>query len=213
MTRLNGLNRAATFRTPGVVGGTAIAIVVLALASAFARGSDAKAGAASASQQGVGAAAPIYGIKLPPGYRDWTFISMARVGPPVNDMRAKLGNEVAIRAYREGKIPFPDGTIIARLAYNQATSEENNAALGAAARTQGLSPDAVRQLVWGSFVAGPATNVQLMVKDARNYASTGGWGFAQFTAGKPDTGAVLRTCFPCHAPAKDRDFVFTSYAP
>jgi len=31
-------------------------------------------------------------------------------------MRAKLGNDIAIRAYREGKVPFPDGAIIARLA-------------------------------------------------------------------------------------------------
>src|SRR5215470_16641748 len=66
------------------------------------------------------------GIDPPAGYRDWPLISVARVGSPVNDMRAKLGNPVAITAFREGKLPFPDGTIIARLAYHQATSEENN---------------------------------------------------------------------------------------
>jgi len=62
-------------------------------------------------------------------------------------------------------------------------------------------------------VAGPPTNVQFMVKDSKKYAATGGWGFAQFTDGKPDGEAVHKTCFACHAPAKDRDFVFTSYAP
>jgi hypothetical protein len=167
---------------------------------------------APASAQPDGAAAPIYGVRLPPGYRDWTFISVASVGAPVNDMRAKLGNDVAIKAYREGKMPFPDGTVIARLAWNQAASEENNSAVRRAALQQGLSPEAVQKLLDQSFVAGAATNVQFMVKDSKKYASTGGWGFAQFTNGKPDGEAVHRTCFSCHEPAQDRDFVFTRYS-
>ncbi len=76
---------------------------------------------------------------------------------------------------------------------------------------QGLSPGAVQKLLDESFVAGPATNVQFMVKDSKKYASTAGWGFAQFTDGKPDGEAVLKTCFPRHAPAKDRDFVMDKY--
>jgi hypothetical protein len=51
-----------------------------------------------------------------------------------------------------------------------------------------------------------------MVKDSRKYAATGGWGFAQFKNGKPDSGALLKTCFPCHEPVKARDFIFTHYA-
>ena len=65
-----------------------------------------------ASGQTDGEAAPIYGVKIPPGYRDWRMISLAHVGEPVNDLRVKLGNDIAIKAYREGK-PFPDGAIIA----------------------------------------------------------------------------------------------------
>ncbi|MEO6026606.1 MAG: cytochrome P460 family protein [Candidatus Binatia bacterium] len=41
-----------------------------------------------------------------------------------------------------------------------------------------------------------------MVKDARKYASTGGWGFAQFDDGKPVNAARHETCFPCHEPGK-----------
>jgi hypothetical protein len=53
-----------------------------------------------------------------------------------------------------------------------------------------------------------------MVKDSTKYASTGGWGFAQFNNdGKPADEATHKTCFPCHEPAKERDFVFTRYAP
>jgi hypothetical protein len=54
-----------------------------------------------------------------------------------------------------------------------------------------------------SFVAGPPKNgVQFMVKDSRKYASTGGWGFAQFNDGKPADEAVHNTCFPATGPSK-----------
>ena len=65
-------------------------------------------------------AAPIFGIKIPPGYRDWRLISVAHEAGNLNDLRAVLGNDVAIKAYREGKLPLPDGAIIARLAWRAA---------------------------------------------------------------------------------------------
>ena len=142
-------------------------------------------------------ATPIFGGKLPDGYRDWGLISVAHEEGSLNDLRAILGNDVAIKAYREGKLPFPDGTILARLAWSYVPSEENNKVFG---RRQ-------------SFVAGLPTNVQFMVKDSRKYASTGGWGFAQFNDGKPAAEVVPSACFSCHEPAKARDFVFTRYAP
>jgi len=185
-------------------------LAVVAVGTALA--TSAFAQKAPVPQQADTQASPIYGVKLPPGYRDWALISVARVGAPLNDMRAKLGNPVAIRAYREGRTPFPDGTIIARLAYHQATSEENNNAVRALLERQ-FGPEATQRLLAESFVAGPPTNVQFMVKDSKKYASTGGWGFAQFTNGKPDGEAVHQTCFSCHEPAKDRDFVFTRYSP
>jgi hypothetical protein len=43
----------------------------------------------------------------------------------VNDLRAKLGNDLALKASREGKLPFPDGAIIARLAWRKTTLDEN----------------------------------------------------------------------------------------
>ena len=141
--------------------------------------------------------APIFGIKIPAGYRDWPVVSVAHEEGNLNDLRAVLGNEVATKAFREGKLPFPDGTIIARLAWTHVASEENNKVFG---RQQ-------------SFVAGPTTNVQFMVKDSKKYAATGGWGFAQFKNGKVDDKADLKTCFPCHLPIKARDYVFTQYAP
>jgi Cytochrome P460 len=153
---------------------------------------------APASGQSDEEAAQIFGGKIPPGYRDWRLISVAHEAGNLDDLRAVLGNDVAIKAYREGTLPFPDGTIIARLAWSYVPSEENNKAFG--------HPQ--------SFVAGPPKEgVQFMVKDSRKFASTNGWGFAQFIDGKPVDAAALKGCSPCHEPAKAGDFVFTRYAP
>jgi hypothetical protein len=150
--------------------------------------------AGSADDEG----SPIYGVKIPPGYRGWELVSVAHEAGNLNDIRAILGNPVALKAFRDGTLPFPDGAVVARLAWKDMPSDENNAVFG---RFQ-------------SFVAGPATNVQFMVKDTKKYASTGGWGFGQFEAGKPTRDeALVKTCVPCHEPEKGRDFVFTHYAP
>ena len=159
---------------------------------------------APASGQADGEAAPIFGVKIPPGYRDWRLISVALEEGNLNDLRAILGNEVAIKAYREGNRLFPDGTIIARLAWSYVPSEENNKVFARA----------LKQDIQHSFVAGPPTNgVQFMVKDSKKYAATGGWGYAQFNAGKPAGTALMETCYPCHQAIPSRDFVFTRYAP
>jgi hypothetical protein len=152
---------------------------------------------AAAAGQTHDDAAPVYGIKLPADYRDWRLISVAREEGHLDDIRAILGNDIAVKAYREGTLPFPDGAIIARLAWSYDSSEENNKVFG---RVQ-------------SYVAGaPKNGVQFMVKDSRKYAATGGWGFAQFDDGKPADEAMHNTCFACHEPIRARDFVFTRYA-
>jgi hypothetical protein len=150
-----------------------------------------------ASGQAVGQAAPVFVTKMPAGYRDWTVISVAHEAGDINSLGAKLGNDVAIKAYREGKFPFPDGTIIAAVHWSYSPSDENNNVFG---RVQ-------------SFVPGPATNVQFMIKDSKTYAATGGWGFGHFNKdGTLGNDVLMKTCFPCHAKAS-RDLVFTGYAP
>ena len=149
-----------------------------------------------ASGQAAQNSAPVYVTKIPSGYRDWRLISVAHEEGNLRSFAAVLGNDVAI-TYREGKLPFPDGAIIAALHYSHIPSEENNKVFG---REQ-------------SFVPGPSTNIQFMVKDSKMYAATGGWGFGHFnTGGKPGDEALLKTCSPCHAMAS-RDSVFTRYAP
>ena len=171
-----------------------IVFLLLAVAAVFIMVVSADPGSGRADEE----AAPIFGVTIPSGYRDWRLISVAHEEGDLNDLRAILGNDVAIKAYREGKLPFPDGTIIARLAWNYVPLEESEKAFG---RLQ-------------SFVAGaPKNGVQFMVKDSKEYASTGGWGFAQFNDGKPADEAVRKTCFPCHATVRERDFVFNRYSP
>src|ERR1043166_2883398 len=104
----------------------------------------------SASPQSAGS---VFVTNMPDGYRDWTLISVAHEEANLNSFGAVLGNEVAIKAYRDGTLPFPDGAIIAALHYRFVPSDENNKAFGQAQ----------------SFVAGDPTNVQFMVKDSKAY--------------------------------------------
>ena len=161
---------------------------------------------ANEGQKADNNASPIYGVTIPPGYRDWHLISVKRLtgsGGKFKQLRAELGNDIAAKAFREGSVPFPDGAIIAALHWNEASSDADNKVLA-----EGF-PGADFE----SFFAGSAVNMQLMVKDSKKYAASGGWGFADFTKGNPGNEALHKTCFPCHEPAKDHDYVFTRYAP
>ena len=165
------------------------AIAIVAVAVAFA---------ALPSRRAEENSAPVFVEEVPAGYRDWKLISVAREEGDLDDIRAILGNDIAISAYREGTLLFPEGAIIARLAWSFEASEENNRAFD---RAQ-------------SFVAGhPKNGVQFMVKDSKKYAATGGWGYAHFDDGKPAKDAFMQSCFPCHREIKSRDFIFTRYAP
>jgi len=140
-------------------------------------------------------AAPIFGIKIPPGYREWKLIAVAHEEGKLNDLRAILGNDIAYNAARDGQLPYPDGSIVARLAWSYERLPESEQAFGQAQ----------------SFVAGAPTNVQFMVKDSTKYAATGGWGFAQFDNGMPASEATHDACFVCHAIVKSRDLVFNRF--
>ncbi len=150
-------------------------------------------------QDGSAVGSPIYGVTLPDGYRDWKLISVAHEAGKNNDIRAILGNEIAVKAFKEDKRPFPDGTIIVRLAWRYESSTRNDAVFPA--------PQ--------SFVAGSPTNVQVSVKDSKRYAASSGWGYGQFEGDRPNLDvALVQSCYSCHAKLeKPSDFVFTRYSP
>lgn len=114
--------------------------------------------------------------EIPQGYREWKLIAVSRLTSPKGaQLRAQLGNDIAIKAYQEGKLPFPDGAMIVALHWDEISSENNNKVLA-----QGFPGAGIQ-----SFVPGSGVNIQFMVKDSKKYAATGGWGFGDFTNGKP----------------------------
>jgi hypothetical protein len=134
---------------------------------------------------------PIYGVSLPDGYRDWKFIAPAQEAPPLDELRSVLANDIAVEAYKNGTLPFPDGSILVKLAYKRKQSTE-------------FSP---------ATVPGTPTTVQVMVKDSKKYPDSHGWGFGRFINGKPVDEKQHETCLACHVDnVVDHDYVFTRYA-
>jgi hypothetical protein len=76
-------------------------------------------------------------------------IAPSEEAAPLNELRAILGNGPAIDAYRNSTLPFPDGTVLVKLAWKHIQSPEFGPA----------------------SVPGAATTVQVMVKDSRKYAA------------------------------------------
>jgi hypothetical protein len=137
-------------------------------------------------------ASPVFGVTIPARYRQWELIAPAQEAAPLDELRAVLGNSLAIDAYRKGTLPFPDGAILVKLAWNRVPSIKFQPA----------------------SIPGPSTTIQVMVKNARKYAATGGWGFGRFVNGRPADQAQHQTCFACHETrVRGHDFVFTRFAP
>ena len=113
------------------------------------------------------------GVTIPKGYRNWQVVAPSQ-RDDTDEIRVILGNNIAMKAYRSKQLPFPDGTILAKLAWKRVASTE--------------FPK--------TFVPGVAPRIEFMVKDSKKYASTGGWGFGRFIDGKPADEKVHATCFP-----------------
>jgi len=134
---------------------------------------------------------PGFGVSIPDGYRSWQVVAPSH-RPDKDEIRVILGNDIAVKASREKTLPFPDGSILAKLSWKRVQSAEFEQA----------------------FVPGALQRIEFMVKDSKKYASTGGWGFGRFVDGKATDEKQHGTCFPCHeANVKGNDFVFTRYAP
>ncbi|MEZ2144254.1 cytochrome P460 family protein [Bradyrhizobium sp. DN5] len=170
----------------------ALAVVVLVILLTCAPYLVTIASADGPAERSAADASPIFGVTIPPGYKQWELIAPAEEAAPLDELRAVVGNQTAIDAYQAGKLPFPDGSILVKRAWKRKQSPEFASAT----------------------IPGAATTVQVMVKDSKKYAATGGWGFGRFIDGKPVDAAQHRTCFACHeARAKGRDYVFTRLAP
>ena len=130
------------------------------------------------------------------GYGGWQVIAPSQTD---DGLKAILGNAAMIRGYADGipanGRPVPDGAMIAKIEW----SNQSNP----------VSPYAVS-------VPGTLKSVALMMKDAKRFAASGGWGYAKFAydpASKAFKPSVTGTAcgYACHTRVKARDFVFTEY--
>jgi hypothetical protein len=151
--------------------------------------------ALSATAVAIAAGPPVApnGIALIQDYRNWQVIAPSN-RPDKEHIRVILGNETAVRAFREGKRPFPDGTILAKVAWTSVKHPKFPVA----------------------EVPATFAQAEFMIKDSRKYTKTGGWGFARFVGEKytpygkdPD---FVQECFGCHIPVAADDYVFTHWA-
>jgi hypothetical protein len=139
------------------------------------------------------------------GYESWPVIAISENGGAI---AAILGNPATINAFKAGipanGQPFPDGAKMAKVHW---TPKKNEIAPG--------QPTV------------PATqhDVDLMVKDSKRFADSGGWGYAVFdynsttdtfapgtAADQPPQANDAKCGFACHTVVKNRDYVFTEYA-
>jgi hypothetical protein len=131
----------------------------------------------------------INGIRYFDHYKKWKVISST--GRPDNGtMRIIYGNDIVVKALEQNTIrPWPDGAVIVKVVWNS------------------QAPDAAGNVKPGNF-----NNVQIMVRDAKKFAETEGWGFARFNglALKPygKTLTFATSCINCHQLAKETGFVF-----
>lgn len=165
--------------------------VFAGLSAAVAAAGVAATGSFAAEPKQASAPSPIYGVTLPEGYRQWQLVGPAEEAEPLDELRAVVGNAKALEAYQDAQLPFPDGTVLVKLAWKRVRSQE-------------FAP---------ASVPGAATTVQVMVKDTQKYAATGGWGFGRFVEGVSADEAQHQTCFACHeAGVVNHDYVFTRLA-
>lgn len=140
-------------------------------------------------------------VPFPTGLRDWFLVNSMIVtkDSPIFDqiggMHIIYVNAEGLPTLKKGgPLPYPDGTIFADDVHEFSVKE-------------------------GSYVEGNKKAVAVMVKNAKKYASTGGWGFQVWAGGdisKPlvsDTAHAVQACFVCHTPQKAQDYTFSTYIP
>jgi hypothetical protein len=130
-------------------------------------------------------------VKYPEGYRRWAHVKSMVIeqGHPLYESFGGIhhvyANEKALQALAAGKGRYPDGAVFV-FDLLEATSDGN------------------------AVVEGKRKVVGVMQRDAKGFASTGGWGFEGFKGDTRERAVSdMRACFECHAPQKERGFVFS----
>lgn len=129
-------------------------------------------------------------ISYIPDFRNWKAVSTSDRFDN-GSMRIIYGNDIAVKAIAEHQTnPWPDGAIFAKTAWKQKTEAD------------------------GTMSAGAFIQVEFMIKHAKKYAATKGWGWARWKGNdlKPygDNASFDQECISCHNPVKNNDYVFTT---
>jgi hypothetical protein len=140
-------------------------------------------------------------VAFPNGFRDW-FAVNSMIVTKDSPMFAQIGgmhiiyvNAKGLPTLKKGgPFPYPDGTVFADDVHEFSVNA-------------------------GSYVEGNKKAVTVMVKDAKKYATNGGWGFQVWAGGDPskplvpDAAHATQACFACHTPQKAQDYTFSTYIP
>lgn len=133
------------------------------------------------------------GVPYPEGYRAWAHIKSAVIGPAHRNFATSGGfqhvyaNVAAASGYRTRS--FPEGSVIV---VDWLDMTEQN----------------------GALIEGARRQIDVMVRDARRFAQTGGWGFQRFMKESKTEPAVSPTpqqCFACHDQLKKDGLVLGAY--
>ena len=134
-------------------------------------------------------------IAYPDGFRAWTHIASGVVGPAspaapkYEGVHHIYANAAALEGYRSGR--FADGAVIV---YDQWSAVQPGG---------------------DSTAAGERKFIDIMVRDSRRFAATGGWGYTEFQgAQKTRVEAIEQNpkgCDGCHQRAPGQDRVFSAW--
>ncbi len=133
--------------------------------------------------------AELNGLPFEADFEGWKPISTTDRGDN-NTFRLILGNDIAVKAAASGNIsPWPDGARLAKIAWQQELGAD------------------------GLVYPGQFVQVEFMVKDARRYKDTEGWGWGRWRGldVKPYGGDAhfVNECTGCHLPVRGDDYVYT----
>ena len=140
-------------------------------------------------------------VQFPNGFRDWFVVNSmivtkdSPIFSQIGGMHIIYVNAKGLPTLKKGgPFPYPDGTVFVDDVHEFSVKD-------------------------GSYVEGNKKAVPVMVKNAKKYDTTGGWGFQVWAGGDPskplvpDAAHAVQACFACHTPRKSQDYTFSTYIP
>ena len=136
-----------------------------------------------------------FGVPYPDGYRNWTHVKTMLIQPghalenPFQGIHHVYANKKALQGLETGQ--YDDGAVLTFDLLEYSEKEK-------------------------TIQEGKRKLLGVMQKDTKKYGTTGGWGFEGF-AGDSKTERLTNdggaSCYGCHMPQKEQDYVFSKLRP